>query len=311
MVIMKKYIVFLILSVFVLNGFAQEDEKEKSEPVYETFASAYLIDNQTIFIPDAKTLEFAIQHKFGTFGNGLSDLFGIYSSSNIRLALNYVPVKNLQVGAGLARLNMTSDVNAKWTFLTQTTDNSIPVSVALYGIAAIDGRNEDDFSANKTHQPGEGLAQYSIRFSDRISYFSQVIVARKFNDWLSLQGGASFSHFNMVESDEDHDKIALHLNGKIKFSPQSSFIFNLDHPLKIKSLSEQREWTVANNPLPNISFGWEIATYTHAFQIYIGTSSSFYPQDVVMFNGTGNQSRKWLDKEILRFGFNITRLWMF
>ncbi len=306
---MKKYIVLLILSVFILNVFAQEGEKEKSDPVYETFASGYLIDNQTIFIPDAKTLEFVIQHKFGTFGNGISDLFGIYSSSNVRLGLNFVAAKNFQLGAGLSRLNMTTDLNAKWTFLTQTTDNSVPVSVALYGIAAIDGRSEDAYSANKTHQPGEGLGQFSIKFSDRYSYFSQIIVARKFNDWLSLQAGASFSHFNMVESDEDHEKVALHLNGKIKFSPQSSFIFNYDQPLRIKSLSEQLEWTDANNPLPGLSFGWEIATFTHAFQIYIGTGSSMLPQDNIMFHRT--PSGKWLDKEGLRFGFNITRLWMF
>ena len=89
--IMKKYILFLIVSVFVFNTFAQDSE-EKDQPVSSTFESGYLIDNQTIFIPDAKTLEFVIQHKFGTMDQGFSDLFGIYApGSNIRLGLNYVP----------------------------------------------------------------------------------------------------------------------------------------------------------------------------------------------------------------------------
>lgn len=300
---MKKLIILSILSVFVLNTFAQE--KEKSEPVSETFASGYLIDNQTIFIPDAKTLEFAIQHKFGSIDNGISDLFGIYASGDIRLGLNYVPVKNFQIGAGITRINMYTDVNAKWTVLTQTKDNKIPVSVALYGVAAIDGRSKDAFGTGKTWHPGEGIAEFGIDGSDRLSYFSQLIVARKFNDWLSLQAGASFSHFNMVKANQDHDKIAVHVNGKIKFSPQSSIIFNYDQPLRIKSISEQTEWTDANDPLANISVGWEIATYTHTFQIYLGTYGSMIPQNNVMFN-----RNSWSNNGVA-FGFNITRLWMF
>jgi hypothetical protein len=303
---MKKHILLVILTVFTINTFAQEEtEKIKDIPVSESFASGILIDNQTTFIPDAKTLEFAIQHKFGTMDNGVSDLFGIYApGSNIRLGLNYVPVKNLQIGIGVTKKHMYTDFNAKWTILTQTEKNKVPVSVALYGVMAIDGRSEDAIVTGKTRHSGNS-GVFEFTGGDRYSYFSQLIIGRKFTDWLSLQAGASFSHYNLVQMDGDHDKIGLHFNGRIKFSPQSSFIFNYDLPLKISEISEQTEWTAANDPLPNLCFGVEIATFTHAFQIYVGTADGILPQDAMMHN-----RNDWKNKG-LAIGFNITRLWMF
>jgi hypothetical protein len=303
---MKKYILCLILLGFVVTTTSAQDSDEKDTPVSSTFASGYLIDNQTVVVADARTLEFAIQHKFGTFGNGFSDLFGIYApGSNIRLGLDYVPVKNLQIGIGITKKNMYTDFSAKWAILTQTEKNTIPVSLALYGVAAIDGRGASSFGSGQVvDTKGETLPS-DITFSDKFSYFSQLIVARKFTNWLSLQVGASFTHYNMVEPDWDHDRVGFHFNGRLKFSEQSSFIFNYDLPLKIKSISEQPEWIDDDHSLPNLSLGIEIATYTHAFQIYVGTADGIIPQDMMMYN-----QNDWKNKGIA-IGFVITRLWMF
>lgn len=303
---MRKYIFLFILSGLTLTtAFAQEEEeKEVDKPVRAPFESGYLIDNQTTMIPYKGTLEYAILHKFGTMDNGLSDMYGIYApGANIKLALNYVPLTNFQIGLGLTKKNMYTDLNAKWTILEQTRENTIPVAVSLYGVLAIDGRNEDSFGSGKVTHPGEGLLPYDIDFADRFSYFSQLIVSRKFTHWLSLQAGASFTHYNMVGELYDHDKIGLHFNGRLRFSMQSSFIFNYDVPLKIKEISEQREWT--DHPKPNLAFGVEISTSTHAFQIYAGSSDGIVPQDVIMFNQSD-----WKDNG-LAFGFTITRLWNF
>jgi len=303
---MKKYILFLILfASIIFNTFAQET-KEKDKPVSATFESGYLIDNQTVIVPDVKTLEYAIQHKFGSMDNGKSDLWGIYSpGANIRLGLNYVPIKNVQLGIGATKKYMYTDFNAKWAVLKQTEKNKIPVSVTLYGVLAIDGRNANSIETGKVVSTKGPTLPYYIKLDDRLSYFSQMIIARKFSDWLSLQVAASFTHYNMVGWDNDHDKIGLHFNGRIKLSQQSSFIFNYDHPLKIKNISEQYEWIDANHPLPNLCFGVEIATYTHAFQIYVGTADGIIPQDIMM-----NNRNDWRDKG-LAIGFTITRLWMF
>jgi hypothetical protein len=303
MEIMKKYIVLLILSGFIAtSAFAQEEES--SEPVYNPFESGILIDQQTGVVYDARTLEFIIQHKFGSMDNGRSDLWGIYSpGANVRLALNYVPLNNFQVGAGITKKNMYTDFNAKWTVFEQTQDNSMPVAVTLYGVAAIDGRNESAFGTGKVWKPGEGTAEYDIAFADRLSYFSQVLIGRKFNNWLSVQAGASFTHYNMVAANYDHDIIGAHFGGRVKFSPQSSLIFNYDLPLKIESISEQTNWDTFAKP--NLSLGLEIATFTHAFQVYVGSADGILPQDMMMYNQTN-----WSNGGPA-IGFTITRLWMF
>lgn len=107
----------------------------------------------------------------------------------------------------------------------------------------------------------------------------------------------------MVDWDYDHDKVGIHVNGRIKFSPQGSFIFNYDQPLKIDAISEQTNWDT--HALPNVSFGVEISTSTHAFQIYAGSADGIIPQDIMMYN-----QNDWLDKG-LAFGMTITRLWNF
>jgi hypothetical protein len=308
---MKKNILFIVLFFLISTfSFAQDAASdstgvnEKDKPVRSPFESGYLIDAQTTVIPNAHTLEAVIQHKFGTIENGRSDLFGIYAAgANIRLGLNYVLVKNFQIGAGITKKNMTSDLNAKWTILQQTRKNSIPVAVALYGNVAIDGRNISEFGSGTVQIGTHVQLPRSFQFPDRLSYFSELIIGRKFTDWLSLQAAASFSHYNSVDPQFDHDIVSVHFNGRIKVSPQGSIIFNYDEPLKIKKISEQNDWT--SHARPNLSVGYEISTSTHAFQIFMGTAGGLLPQDNMMYNQND------FTKNQLSIGFNITRLWGF
>ena len=119
---MKKYILFLLLTVLAFDTFAQEEtEKVVDKPVRSPFESGYLIDNQTTVVPVEGTLEYVIQHKFGTMNNGISDLYGIYSpGANIRLGINYVLVKKVQIGIGATKKHMYTDFNVKWAILEQT-----------------------------------------------------------------------------------------------------------------------------------------------------------------------------------------------
>lgn len=314
---MKKNILYIVLLSFISMGsFAQEEAtdsvevKEVDYPVSAIFESGILIDAQTVVIPDLKTLEMIIQHKFGAIENGHKDLWGIYGSANIRLELNYVPIKNLRIGAGITKKFMTTDLNAKWSVLQQTRENTIPVSVVLYGNVAIDGRPKGDFA--DTVSVGSPVGDVNdFGFQDRLSYFSQVIVARKFNEWLSLQAGVSFSHYNLtnyqaVGRQYDHDKIGAHFNGRIKVSTQGSIVFSYDAPLKIKGISEQDAWTKEfPHPEPTLAFGYEVSTGTHAFQVYMASTTSLLPQDNMMWN------QNKMDTSGFAIGFTITRLWGF
>lgn len=291
----KRLFSIALMMCFGFMAFAQEEtaatEKPKDKPVRAPFQSGLLIDNQTTYIPSAKTLEYVIQHKFGKMENGFSDLFGLYApGANIRLGLNYVIMKNLQLGYGITRTNMYSDFNVKYTILEQTRNNTIPVAVALYGNMAIDGRNEKVFGTEYV-------------FTNRFSYFAQLIVGRKVNDWLSLQLNTSFTHYNSTDSLIDHDKISVGFNGRAQFSPQSSILFQYDIPLKVKGIAEYRDFT--RPAKPNFGIGWEISTSTHAFHIYVSSADGIVPQHNAMYN-----LNDWTKGDLM-LGFTITRLWSF
>ncbi len=268
-----------------------EVQKPIDKPVREPFSSGYIIDAQTTLVQPKNTLEFYIQHKFGTIENGISDLYGIYApAGNIRMGLNYVILDNVQVGWGIAKLNMYNDFSIKWNILQQTRKNTIPVALAVYGNVAIDSKDKIKFGS-------------TYAFTDRLSYFAEVIVGRKFNGWLSLQMAGSFSHYNFVDTGLEHDRIGIHFNGRAKISPQGAIIFNYDIPLNIKAFAENYDFP--NSPLPNLSFGAEVATSTHAFQIVMGTASGIIPQEMIMYNHND------YTKGQLALGFLITRLWNF
>ncbi|MFZ5430986.1 MAG: DUF5777 family beta-barrel protein [Bacteroidota bacterium] len=310
---MKRFLSIFICSLFFAIPVFGQDEteeapvKQKPRPVRSPWSSGLLIDNQTSVIYSPKTLEFVIQHKFGSVENGRSDLFGLYAPAHdIRLGLNYVIMRNVQAGWGISKTKMYNDFNLKWTVFEQTREETMPVSVTLFGNMAIDGRSKEFFESRKynhSSDPDGPFTEHPYRFGQRMSYFSQLIIGRKFNEWLSVQAAASFTHYNLTERNVDHDKIGAHVSGRVKLSPQSSIVFNYDAPLKIKDISEQREFI--NHPKPNLALGWEVATSTHAFQMYIGSAGSIIPQENMLYN-----QNDWQDGG-LAVGFVITRLWNF
>jgi hypothetical protein len=308
-----KFILAIILLSLLSGGYIQAQQKadstaiaEKPEitdkPVKFSWESGYLINQQTSKISPKNTFETVIQHKFGTINNGHSDLWGIFApGANVRIAFDYVILKNIQVGYGITKNNMYSDFNAKWNVLEQKTE-SMPVALTLYGNATIDGRSKAIFDTLYYNNSNNPPVYYHYKFSNRLSYFSELMVSRKMSDKLSLQAAVSFSHYNTVTDTLDHDKVGIHLGGRIKVSPQGSVIFTSDIPLNIKNISDGKHPVPSE---PNISFGYEVSTGSHAFQIYAGTSNSILPQDNMLYN------RSKIDWKNFAIGFVITRLWSF
>lgn len=309
MTAMKKLFIILLLACFGMGSvFAQDPEKPKpvnsnksllgyfilddANPIRGAYESGYLIDNQTNVIPSAKTMEFVIHHRFDNMSNGISNLWGVYGAANTRLGLIYSVTDWLQVGFGTTKTYKLQDFGLKINLLKQSRNGKSPVDVTYYGNWSIDARNETNFGDNYT-------------FANRFAYFNELMVTRQFCSWFTFTAGGSFTHFNQVDSLYEHDKIALHFLGRIKFSPQSSVIFNLDLPLKIDGIKEWQEFK--DPPQPNFGFGYEVATATHAFQIFAGASTLLVPQYIVM----KNQDNFFKSTKNVYLGFNITRLWSF
>jgi hypothetical protein len=263
--------------------------KEQShQAVKKTFDGLWLMDNQSVMVPVKGTLELAIQHRFGVISNGYDDFYGLYAPSNIRLGFNYVFVEKLMVGFGFTKQNLTWDLNAKYAILKQSQEGGFPVSLTYFGNVAVDTRKKENF----------------VNSTDRYSYFHQLILARKISDKFSIQVAPSLSHFNAVEGyvDEENnitgkmenDHIAISVAGRYKLSPTMNCIANYDQPLTQH---------LTNNPNPNISFGLEMVTSSHTFQIFLGNYYNIMPQRNNMFNRNNYEDGDFV------IGFNITHLW--
>jgi hypothetical protein len=280
--------IFLIGALTPLQAQDEQEEDEASamKPARPAFENALIIDNQTSLVPAKGTLEFMIQHRFGTVENGISDLYGLYAPSNIRLGFSYTIMDKfgaIAIGYGTTKDYRYQDFSVKYAALQQTRGGEIPVSVTYYGNAGIKAQGK------KEEQPNGNT-------SDRFSYFHQIIIARRFSPKLSLQIAPSLSHFNVVEPQMKNDHIAIAFGGRFKFSDQSAIIFNVDQPITKHSLY---------NPQPNVSFGLEVATSAHTFQVFVTNYSSIVPQQ----NNVFNNNDPW-DGDFL-IGFNIGRLWNF
>jgi hypothetical protein len=277
-------IVFLVISATL--SFSQE-AKKKLKPVKNTFESVWIGDNQTVMVPIKKTLELDIMHRFGTWEKGYEDFFGLFAPSNIRLGASYSIIKNLNVGVGITKANMLWDASAKYAIIRQTKE-LYPVSVTYYTNVSLDTRKEENFYYR----------------SDRLSFFHQLLIARKVTDKISVQVAPSLSHINSVNGyysepgkvspSMKHDHIAIAVSGRYKLTETSALFFNYDQPITKHP---------ANNPNPNISAGIEKTTSAHAFQFFAGNYFYMSPQRNNYFNHNDFQKGQYL------IGFNITRLW--
>jgi len=290
-----------ILSLMLIFGLlatvpliAQDEETvekpvKAEKPARDAFESAWWFDGQTGKVYNKNTLEFVIQHRFGTINSGNNDVFGIYGPSNIRLGLGYAPIKNLNVGFGYTKNKKILDLNAKYAILTQTRSNSMPVSVTYYGNMGIELQAKENY----------------LNESDRYNYFNQLIIMKRFSSKLSAQIAPSYTHYNAVKWEQqengewltmENDSWGLSVGARYKLSSSIILMLGYDQPLTTHAI---------NQPKPSINVGLNFATSSHAFQVFATNNNRIQPQENFMFNQNDYGDGGWL------IGFNITRLWSF
>jgi len=294
---------FVFLMLLSMGLQAQDEEprpRRKKRPVRETFGSMWLIDQQTVEVPMQGTFTMDIIHRFGPLKNGYDDFFGIFAPSNIRLGAYYVPVKNLQIGFGFQKVQMYWDFNARYALLRQSRKGGIPVSLTYYGNFSLDGRKRSAF---------ETIEDFSN--VDRLSYYHELLIARKLTKGLSVQVGINLSHFNFQvqeptqENPEElqklnNDHFGLSISGRYKFSTKFGIQVSGNLPLTQHDVEDHLQ------PRGNFSFGVELSTSSHAFQVFFTNYYNISPQ----LNNVFNQNR-WTHFSEYLLGFNMTRLWNF
>lgn len=285
---MRKLIFIIAIVIFGLQTvFAQEDDMmglfddtPATEYAYAAFKSTNVVLGQSIKSQAKGTMLMNIQHHFGPVNSGFYNFFG-FDQAVTRLNFSYGITDRISVGIGRTTQNKTWDGSLKIKLLRQSKGGkNMPVSVSYYGDIGVISLKRTDYT-------------HPVYFSSRLSFVNQIIIARKFSRAFSLQLVPSLIHRNLVETkQEDNDVYSLGTGGRIKLTNRMSFNFEYHY-----ILSKQTAAKYYNS----LSFGVDIETGGHVFQIFATNSAGINEQYFIPFT-----EGSWLKGDI-HFGFNIVR----
>ena len=232
---MKKYlqvfVIFTLLPVFKsdaqddLLAIASEGAAVPKEKVSATFKTTRLINAQTIETVHKRTLDFRVGHRFGNFGGASgggyeSNLFGLYTIADVRIAFEYGISDRLTIGISNNKRNRNAEGLIKFRLLEQRKDNKVPIAITLFANAAMSTKKDDgtfseiNVDGTKTKKP--------LR---RLSYVSQVIIARKFGSAFSCELLPTYVHRNYVpDADDENGFFSLGFGARVKITKSFALV---------------------------------------------------------------------------------------
>ncbi len=282
---MKRLILLLTFVSLVSVAYAQDDllsilEEASEEETYETPAfKAMKIGNlQSTKVAMKGEWYMYVSHRFGTLKNAGSTFFGL-DNANTKIQLVYGLKDGLQIGLSRESLRRTFAGSVKLRLKQEGAH--FPVNITAYSTVNL---NTD---LSKERYP-------NLRYPDRLSYATQLLISRKVSDRLSLQIAPTFVRQNLVlESFQDHEQLALGLGGRQKLNQRISL--NFDYVWNFSRANQ----SVYQNPL---TVGIDIETGGHVFQLLFSNAQSTNEPGFI-----SNAEGDWADGDIF-FGFNIVRV---
>ncbi len=255
------------------------NEAQKTEYTVATFESTHLIAGHSVEATKKRNLDFRISHRFARMDQGFYDLFGLDNAS-IRLGLDYGISDKLTVGIGRSSWDKEYDIPVTYKFLNQSTGLSdMPLSLSVMGGLMI-----------KTLKDPTG----ETSFDERLSTAFQVLVARNFSNLISVQIMPVWIHYVQTPLPGDPNNI---------FSPGIGASIRISKRVRFNTeyypLFPGNKLIGTTAPL---SFGFDIQTGGHVFQLFI--SNSIGTNERLLVTQTTD---RW-DKGQLHFGFNILRV---
>lgn len=264
--------------------FAQLERKlvNENQPVDLIFHAPRHINLLTVEPLEKKSMHFAIMHTFGTLDGGVEDLFGLDNGASIQFSFEFGLSEKLSLGASRSSQDKVYSVFGRYHLLEQTQNGNMPFSLSLAGGAGVITNTYNFLPAVERPE-----------LVDRMTYFGQVMLARKFSDKFSLQLTPMFALFAnplsvyQIEGDQNF-YLALGMSGKWKVTERSSltlqYIPNLNSDLR-----------------SNFGIGWDVEAGGHVFQMYFVTSQALN-EPYLLAGGNG------VPGEEFRLGFNVNRI---
>ena len=257
-----------------------EETDVEPQPISATFKTTRILNMHSVETVGKGLLDMRINHRFGAINSGAYNFFGLDQAS-IRLGLEYGICDNLTFGIGRSSYNKTFDTYGKWKFLQQKTKGGTPISMVLLGGAAYESYRTSDtiIENNKLY---------------KLHYFGSLLIARKFNERLSLELAPFYVHRNLVyDLDQKNDLYGLGLGGRYKFTKRSSI--NIDYQYVMPNL-------LGANYHNSLSLGIDIETGGHVFQLHMTNSQGMIESQYI-----GQTTGQW-NKGDIYYGFNISRM---
>ena len=266
----------------LMNAMSTDD---KSGPVV-IFKSSRMILSQSTETVKKNNLNFLVIHRFGDFAGdngGGKTYFGLDDVSDVYIGFEYGVSDNLNIDIGRTTIGGLADLELKYAVVRQSRDGSSPFAITLLCEA--------------------GVAPYGsyAAFSDRTAYLGQVMIARKFSPWLSLQITPTFVRdytSPLLYPGNQQQFFALTAMARLKLTNHMGFIIDYGHPF-----SSSR--TTANGFYDPLGFGIEIETGGHVFTINV-TNSRAVSEINYLSDTQSNYS-----KGQFRVGFTISRMFDF
>jgi len=273
--------------MIILSTEAQENPKEF---VHNPHSSLRIVNSKTPSTIAKRSFVLNIQHRFGQadLSNELvKHFFGLDKSSNIRFAFG-IPVTNrLYVGLGRTKTDKVVDLEGNYTFYKQTKSNQQPVTLALHSNLGV---QTDDFPVPDNNWVNEDSTRFKYQFNHRLSYYNQLTIARRFNNWLYLQAAPFYVFRNLAPIERDNYTAGITFGGRFTVGLSSSILFEYTQMLDKTGMN-----------VHPFALAYEIGTAGHSFQITISTNQSLINQYV------NYASHSNITDGLFYLGFNIYR----
>lgn len=282
---MNKMLIFIVVGFLAPKLLFAQMERKRSvtdRPVEDIFMGESIVGLSTVTLLPKHNLSSAVRHNFGLVSGGIDDFFGLDVGATVRLGVNYGITNKLTIGIGRTSLENTVDLSLKYALFEQMESGKIPVKIVFKTAAGINTQRENRFS---------------FTFAERMNYMASVMIARKFNDRLSLQLSPVLSHFNTVIRETGSATLQHTCFG---IGIAARFKLNTAHAVAVEYLPV----IGSKNPgsTNHMALSYEIDTGGHVFQIFLMTGQWFTEQHLLARTTTSIQDGDF------RLGFNINRL---
>ncbi len=288
--IMNKQLLLLAwLCLFLPSSHAQE-------LIYKTFKDTRIINTHSIETLGARKLDFRVAHRFGDLlgdNGGWNNFFGFENAADISIGFEYGLSDRLMMGIsrakGAADRKQLVNTLIKYRLVRQMTEGA-PLSLTILGGSSLTTMPRVENSGGINAFP---------KFSHRLAFVGQMLLAKKFSNRFTLQLSTTFIHRNLVRDEEDNDTFAAGMAGRWQFNKTTALLFDFQLPLN----GYASPFGESNPPhYPSLGFGLEFDTGGHVFQINLTNSRGIMETDFIP-----NTTDNWLEGQF-RLGFTISRL---